>query len=465
MPRKIAFRSFGSLTRLFALAWSTGLAVMLPGGPMAHARSGEPALLLACGAEDTPVLTGRYSTGANGDMPPADRLAALGRQIFFDPGLSASGRQSCASCHSPAAAYGPPNRLAVQAGGPRMSQFGMRAAPSLRYVHAPQPFTEHYIDLMDNKGQDSGPAGGRTWDGRVNGAREQALMPLLDPKEMANRSTSEIVARLRKAPYAAEFDQLLSPPGTHILADEEGALSWLTTALAFFEQSAEDFHPFSSKYDAYLRGQARLSAAEKRGFKLFTDQDKGNCAACHPSAATSSSVIYPRFTDFEFAALGVPRNRQLAVNRDPRFFDLGLCGPQRRDLTDQAAYCGKFRAPTLRNAALRQRFFHNGVMHSLREVITFYVTRDITPERWYGKDARGRVTPYDDLPAAYRGNVNTDAPFKPLPGNKPRLSASEINDLLAFLGTLTDGHAASTAEPSAKRTMPAPDPGHSGRPR
>jgi len=119
----------------------------------------------------------------------------------------------------------------------------------------------------------------------------------------------------------------------------------------------------------------------------------------------------------------------------------------------------------LRNAALRQRFFHNGVMHSLREVITFYVTRDITPERWYGKDARGRVTPYDDLPAAYRGNVNTDAPFKPLPGNKPRLSASEINDLLAFLGTLTDGHAASTAEPSAKRTMPAPDPGHSGRPR
>jgi len=138
---------------MLASLWAT-----LPS--MAHANPAQPPdLMLACSGDEQIVLTGRYSTGAHGDTPPADKLVSLGRQIFFDPGLSASGRQSCASCHSPAAAYGPPNRLSVQPGGPRMKHFGMRAAPSLRYVHAPQPFTEHYIDLMDNNGQDSGPAG------------------------------------------------------------------------------------------------------------------------------------------------------------------------------------------------------------------------------------------------------------------------------------------------------------------
>ena len=48
------------------------------------------------------------------------------------------------------------NALSVQPGGPGMNEFGMRATPSLRYVHVPQAFTEHYIDLMDNNGQDSG---------------------------------------------------------------------------------------------------------------------------------------------------------------------------------------------------------------------------------------------------------------------------------------------------------------------
>ena len=69
--------------------------------------------------------------------------------------------------------------------------------------------------------------------------------------------------------------------------------------------------------------------------------------------ATSSTVIYPRFTDFEFASLGVPRNRHLPANQDASYFDLGLCGPMRHDMQDRPEYCGKFRAPTLRNAALR----------------------------------------------------------------------------------------------------------------
>lgn len=407
----------------------------------------------SCGDEPPPALTGQYTIGANGLPPTPEKLAEMGRLIFFDPGLSASGRQSCASCHSPAHAYGPPNALPVQPGGPAMNQFGFRNTPSLRYIHSPFAFTEHYVDLLDNNGQDSGPAGGRTWDGRVNLGREQALMPLLDSKEMANRNLSEVVQRLRQAPYAQAFDEAFSPPGTHILDDEAGVISWLTTALEFFEQSPDDFHPFSSKYDAYLRGQAKLTPAERRGFDLFRDKEKGNCAQCHPQAVTSSTLIYPRFTDFEYFALGAPRNTRLPANRDPAFFDMGLCGPLRHDLADKPDDCGRFRTPTLRNTGWRQSFFHNGVLHSLREVIEFYVTRDITPQRWYGRDAKGRPSHYNDLPAPYQRNVFTGVPFKPLPGNKPRLNAQEIQDLLAFLHTLDDGYKATATSTQSKRTM------------
>ena len=61
-------------------------------------------------------------------------ISLLGRKIFFDPSLSASGRISCATCHSPSHAYGPPNGLAVQLGGPAVDRQGARAVPSLRYV-------------------------------------------------------------------------------------------------------------------------------------------------------------------------------------------------------------------------------------------------------------------------------------------------------------------------------------------
>lgn len=431
---KLSHRAFSLAVFLISFLLTWGVCLSLAGAATLDG------VLLACGEEAPPVLSGRYSTGANGDTPPVDKLAELGRKIFFDPGLSASGKQSCASCHNPAHAYGPANTLPVQKGGPQLQDTGFRNTPALRYLHAPFAFTEHHIDLLDGNGQPPGPAGGRTWDGRVNGAREQALMPLLDAKEMANKDLGEVVARLRKAPYAQEFDALLSPPGTHILDDEEGAISWLTSAIEFFEQSTEDFHPFTSKYDAYLKGRTGLTPAEIRGVKLFTNKEKGNCASCHPITPMSAAMPFPRFTDFEYTALGVPRNHAIEANRNPDFFDLGLCGPMRQDLRDKPEYCGKFRTPTLRNVALRKAYFHNGVFHSLKQVLDFYATRDTHPERWYGKDKQGRVMPFDDLPARYRVNVNQDAPFKPMPNGQPRLNAQDIRDLEAFLHTLTDGY-------------------------
>ena len=146
----------------------------------------------------------------------------------------------------------------------------------------------------------------------------------------------------------------------------------------------------------------------------------------------------PIFTDFGFVALAVPRNPELPANRDPKFFDLGLCGPLRTDLATHPEYCGMFRTPSLRNVALRKRFFHNGAIHSLRDAVAFYATRDTNPAKWYSH-SNGPAR-YDDLPERYWPNVSHEVPFAPLPGNKPRLNDREIDDIVAFLGTLTDGY-------------------------
>jgi cytochrome c peroxidase len=214
------------------------------------------------------------------------------------------------------------------------------------------------------------------------------------------------------------------------------------SALSRYQIEDRSFHRFDSKYDQWLEGHARLSHAEMRGLRLFNDPAKGNCAACHLSQPGADGMP-PLFTDTEYEALGVPRNRGLAANRDPHHVDMGLCGPRRTDLARQTQYCGMFLTPTLRNAATRGIFFHNGVYHSLRQVLDFYNLRATDPARIYPHDARGHVALYDDLPARYRANIDTaDAPFDRKPGAPHPMTDAEIEDIIAFMGTLTDGYRA-----------------------
>jgi len=373
--------------------------------------------------------------------PSASALEALGRQLFFDPALSASHARSCASCHDPAHAYGPANARPVQRGGVTLSLEGTRAVPSLRYLHRVPVFTEHYFDEDIDESVDNGPAGGLTWDGRVRSPREQARIPLLSPLEMANASPEAVVRAVAAASYAREFREVF---GRDILARSAAAFDAITLALETFQQDPQEFYPYSSKFDAFLRRESALSAAERRGLELFNDPGRGNCAHCHPSTIGSSGA-FPAFTDFGYVALGVPRNGRLAVNRDPAYHDLGLCGPLRTDLRERTEYCGMFRTPSLRNVALRRTFFHNGVFHSLRQVLEFYAERDLNPGRWYARDATGTPRPYDDLPAAYRDNVTRETPFDRKPGDSPALSSGDIDDLIAFLATLTDGWSRASA--------------------
>ena len=132
----------------------------------------------------------------------------------------------------------------------------------------------------------------------------------------------------------------------------------------------------------------------------------------------------------------MPRNTSQAT-ANPAFFDLGLCGPQRSDLAGRSDLCGLFRTPSLRNVALTAPYFHNASFATLEDVVSFYATRDTNPARWY-PTVNGQVQLYNDLPAAYRGNLQRGAPFVRA-GQAPQLSPQDVADIVALLQTLTDG--------------------------
>lgn len=381
-------------------------------------------ILGACGGAGE----GNSSAAAPSAAGQLSQAAILGEKIFHDVSLSASGAQACASCHDPASAHAQANGLAVQLGGANLDQPGFRAVPSLRYLNLTPAF---HFD------KDGTPTGGFDRDGRAQTLAGQARRPFLAPFEMANASMADVIERLKRAPYAEEFRQVF---GAGILDNADDAFDRVVFALQQYQMEDREFHPFDSKYDQFLAGKTQLSDAELRGLALFNDPAKGNCAACHPSAKGADGSP-PLFTDFSFDNLGVPRNPAIPATADPAYFDMGLCGPDRTDLSSRTDLCGAFKVPTLRNVATRKVFFHNGYFKSLRDALGFYVRRDTNPEEWYPLGPDGTVQKFNDLPAAYRRNVNTrEAPYNRQPGMVPALSAAEIDDLIRFLGTLTDGY-------------------------
>ena len=132
---------------------------------------------------------------------------------------------------------------------------------------------------------------------------------------------------------------------------------------------------------------------------------------------------------------------RLSTPRISNYFDLGVCGPVRKDIADQTQFCGMFKTPTLRNTAVRRAFLHNGVFHTLQEVMDFYNFRDTSPEKVYPVGADGKVQKYNDIPAQYHANVDvTDPPFNRHPGETPAMTTQDEADIIAFLKTLNDGY-------------------------
>ncbi|MGB9992398.1 cytochrome-c peroxidase [Massilia sp. SM-13] len=373
-------------------------------------------LLQACGGGSAPPAALPPAPPPVSAAEPLSDAAQLGQQMFVDTSLSASGTLSCAGCHVPGNAHAPANALGVQLGGADGRTPGKRATPSLRYQSFTPPFK------LDANGV---PSGGYDADGRVSTLAEQAASPLLAAHEMANLSKEAVLDKVRKAPYAERFRTVF---GAAIFDDTALAFERVTFALQQFQRQEAAFRPFDSKFDRHLAGKAVLSAAEQRGLALFNERGKGNCAACHSSAPLADGTP-PLFTGFGYYNLGVPRRPGSAPGAD-----LGLCGPERSDLLARSDLCGAFKVPSLRNVATRQVFFHNGAVGSLREAVRFHVQRDSDPRAWYGGEM------YEDLPPQYRANVVRGAPFDRGAGSAPALSETEIDEVVAFLKTLSDGY-------------------------
>lgn len=245
-------------------------------------------------------------------------LADLGRDLFFDPVISASGKTACASCHRPEFGWAS-NEAHSNGDSGRPTQ--RRTQTLLGIGHARAPFD---------------------WDGRHATLEAQAVSSIgtgsmsmfATPHEVR---VDDIVARLRGSEaYIGKFNRAL--PGAPINLDT------IVVALAAFERTIE---PGIAPFDRWIAGdEGAIPAAAKRGFVLF--HTEAGCSGCHAGW---------RFTDDRFHDIGTTttdRGRGREFKGDPKM---------------QFA----FKTPTLRSVALRAPYMHDGSIASLRDVVDLYV--------------------------------------------------------------------------------------------
>ena len=339
---------------------------------------------------------------------PMTKKEQLGKELFLDKSLSTPPGQACAHCHDAQTGFSEPDRDLPVSRGVYPDRFGNRNDLTAAYAaFSPRLHYDteerHYV-------------GGLFWDGRAATLEEQAKGPFLNPLEMANPNAAAVVAKVQQSPYADLFREVFGPEA---FADPNRAYDFVAEAIAAYERTYE-LNPFNSKYDLFLQGKTRLTDQEMRGLALFEDEKKGRCAECHPGRSGSNGEP-PLFTDFTYDNLGVPKNPEnpyyyLSKSLNPvgtKFVDLGLGGVVKKPEEN-----GKFRVPTLRNAAVTAPYMHNGIFKTLRQVVVFYNTRDVGP--WPAPEVPQNVN-HEEL-----GNLG--------------LTEQEVDDIVAFLHTLTDGY-------------------------
>jgi cytochrome c peroxidase len=443
-------------------------------------------------------------------MDLAHQMQLLGKLFIYDKTLSPFGNISCATCHSSRAGFTGGTSIfnattVAQPGGVPILN-ATAPGPNIRYgPRKPQSYAyAAFAPILHYNAAVADFYGGNFWDMRATGIRlanpaaEQAQGPPVNPVEMGNPDTACVVWKVSQGGYAS-LAQLIGGPQSfainwpsdvaavcatpgpppandplpvHLSAQDRGTSNatydHLTLAVASYESSAE-VSPFSSKFDAWLAGNAQLTASEQRGYDLFNG--KGNCSQCHLSGNAINSTglaaadLAPLFTDFTSANTGVPKNLaipyyceskpdQYGFTFNPQGFaatDLGvgamLSGPNNPNPSQWKAlapmYNGKFQVPTLRDVDLRPRadfikaYMHNGYLKSLAEVVHFYNTSQTLPRCAQGSPGeKVSCWPAPETP----DNVTT------LIGNLG-LSAQDENDIVAFLQTLTDRYVTTPASP------------------
>ena len=445
-------------------------------------------------------------------------VQTLGKLMNYDVNMSSLKNMACASCHMPYVGFGGPipsvNLTMIAYPGTYHFRAGKRTPQ--RYTYSP-----YFPVLQYNESQELF-FGGNFWDSRATGYllqspdAEQAQHPPVDSQEMGLPDTACIAWRLSQSQYVAVFERVwgagslsgiawpsnteqicstpagaaifgtntqpvnLSPPDrnrANVIFDHFGQ------SLSAYEKSNQ-VSPFSSKFDAFLKGNYSMTADEQAGYALF--RGKGNCNSCHVDGRgttlnpgqtdnSTAATANPLFTCFGSTNEGLPLNPRdafyyqttpdaLGFTANPDAFgyrDLGMgtflrsgygSAPNPNAVWNQLApkTDGQFQVSTARNAAMtppqcptteapgpyfQKGFFHNGYIKSLKQLVHFYNTRDVYPFAvTSGHCPAGKTEKVDCWPMPEVIN-NID-----MTTGKLGLTDQEENQIVAFLQTLTDGY-------------------------
>jgi cytochrome c peroxidase len=468
-----------------------------------------------------PILTGNPPILQNTGV---ELVEILGKLMNFDLNISPFKNEACASCHMPYAAFsGPiPSVNLTMIAYPGSAHFRAAKRTAMRYTYS------SYFPPLQYDATQGAFFGGNFWDSRATAYlirspdANQAQFPPVDPLEMGLPDTACITFRLSQAVYKPLFEEVWGagsfainfPSNTEQICDTpNGAAIFGGSAtpvmlspadrtrsnnvydewglsLSAYEHSLS-VSPFTSKFDAFLKGKATLTSDEMAGYNLF--RGKGNCNSCHldgrstaptpppPEGTAPNSVdtgaaadTTPVFTCFGSSNLGLPKNPRVALYYEttPDFFgftpnpggftytDFGLgtflrsgfgSAPNPNMAWRQFASVsdGKMQTMTARDVALvppqcptteapgpyfQKEFFHNGYIKSLKQLVHFYNTRDVFR----------MAVESNNCPAGTIEKV-TCWPSAEVPQNQDMtvgnllLTDTEENQIVAFLQTLTDG--------------------------
>jgi cytochrome c peroxidase len=394
----------------------------------------------------------------------------LGKLLYEDENLSLNRNQSCASCHSlqPAhqknsfskmvAGFVDPenikNGTAVSSGS-RLKKTGTLNAPSVGYTAFSPLFHWDEVEGLY--------AGGQFWNGRADNLIEQAKQPFLNPAEMAMPNEWSVVNRIKENKsyrklfwrvYHLDLGKIPRGNYKHFNSKTRGSVIKIyhhaAKAISEFERSSV-FNKFNSKFDFVLAGKTVFSRIEQKGFALFSDPNKGNCAACHVADAATDkngNIVPPMFTDFTYDNIGLPRNVKIPKNPAP---NLGLGGrADIKSINPNGDEIGKHKVMSLRNIAITPPYGHNGVFATLEQVVHFYNTRDTL----------GRVQDNQDWGYAVSGWPDPEIPQNVNHGELGNLglTVDEEKAIVAFMKTLTDDYPKWGKDPLVSPGTPSPFP-------
>lgn len=520
MSKAVAITAIGAITIPFGLSQNPltpvpppaicsgnlnilSLLPSLPGNPPNPKEDGDVQFLNSL--IDTTEASLLQEVPSASSLGQAQQVHLIGKLFIYDKSISPADNIACATCHAPYAGFtGGTNILnattVAQPGGTPITN-AMPPEPNVRFgPRKPQSYAyAAFAPILHFNATQGDFYGGNFWDMRATGNRlanpaaEQAQGPPTNPVEIGNIDSACVVWKVSQGGYRPLIEAVWGaqsfaihwpsnvatvcampgpPPANNpfpvqLSAVDRGTSNatydHITLSVASYEASSE-VSGFSSKFDAWLAGNAELTAEEQQGYELFNG--KAHCNQCHLSGNAINSTnlapadVAPLFTDFTSADIGLPKNLampyyceskpdQFGYIPNPQgfaFLDLGV-GAMLSSPTEDPdilqwkflapLFNGKFQVPTLRNVDMRPRsdftkaYMHNGYLKSLKEVVHFYNTSQALPHCAEGsKGEKVTCWPAPESPQ----NVTT------LIGNLG-LSNDEEDDIVAFLKTLTDGFA------------------------